>query len=61
MIILVLPDGEDFGPLKTEFLIALGDILNCIPIFKNANKIETPSEGQSRVERQLSNNDSTTR
>ena len=57
MIILVLPAGQEFtGTLRGEFLIALGDILNCIPILKDANKIETPSGGQSRVERQSSNN-----
>ena len=59
VIILSLPPGETFtSQLKTMFLIALGDILNCIPIVdKVGNVDETTTTGsQTRAERQADNN-----
>ena len=62
VIILSLPAGETFThQLKTVFLIALGDILNCIPIVDKVDKVDNVDEvtttgSQTRAERQADNN-----
>ena len=55
IVLLVLPPGEMFeGIIRNEFLIALGNILNCIPIEEESYKI---GDAPARVKRQSSGTD----
>ena len=64
VIILTLPVGETFdGKLRTIFLIALGDILNCIPVVEDVREILMSEETPTRAQRQsgMINDNSTVR
>ena len=49
-IILVLSEGTTFESVKHGFLLAMSELLNCIPIVKEFKELE----GTSRVARQSS-------